>query len=777
MLSLVDVWLDFTQQWGVFGVQGAEAQGDGERPKCAQCGINKIPCQWPEPRKRGPPKNLMSAMERRLIRTEDVLFALLSHTSDDQVMSALRELQSLGQGTDTARRCNFGTAYWETFPLDSVGQVKAWWRNQASSAAGEHRDLATSAAKTVSNVSPGIAQESDSEYHEDSNNDYREDSLLLATDHDDLAGCIFNIALLDTDDLPDVGSVKIRSGTELFPILSLLALRSDAKSIQALLAAQVYFISIMSLRHASSVGVLVSKAIYQAGMHRCPVRYAHLSPDECAMRKRIFWSFYVLDRFVSQSLGHPNGIQDSDIDVCSPGRPDLHEPVVQSTRPDSGTAADATILHLPVNHPDRISVTPDQQSREDPEDDQGEEIQDSETHTACSNGETSARAVAIHRHRQETQSVLEHHVRHSQLVGRILDVFHKSIHARDMKNQTILFLKADIAAWGNDLSRPRLGTDSASVPALSPDPTVFPYITHQYTILLLNRPFLSFDSRSADFQAAIQTCIGTANTIITAIEQYATSGGPLFWPGYMSAVWMSGLVLALSARLKVYSIAKATRGIRIVLGILSRMEKRWRTARDCRAVLSMLLENIESPRRQQKRPRSDAGDDESVVGVLRETTQATDSRPRTSKRRATHHLNLESQSGTKVDAPWGEGGHVYTPSKTRTPVVNFMKRSMDVDFGAPKEPLSRHSSHPNGYSIFTQSDLNSFSAPFLQETDLNMGAYFSPIPTTFPDRHRDPLTQQTDLFDNDYSTFDIFDGATWGSLLDIVNVAGGTTEP
>ncbi|TEA21428.1 putative transcriptional regulatory protein [Colletotrichum sidae] len=589
--------------------------------------------------------------------------------------------------------------------------------------------------------------------------------------------CIFNIALLDVDDLPDVGSVKIRSGTELFPVLSLLALRSDAKSIQALLAAQVYFVSVMSLRHASSVGGLVSKAIYQAGMHRCPVRYAHLSPDECAMRKRIFWSFYVLDRFVSQSLGHPNGIQDSDIDVCSPGRPDLHEPVVQSTRSDSGTAADATILHLPVNHPDRISVTPDQQGREDPEDEQEEEVQDSEKHATCSNGEASARAVAIHRHRQETQSVLEHHVRHSQLVGRILDVFHKSIHARDMKNRTILFLKADIAAWGNDLSRPRLGTDTASVPALSPDPTVFPYITHQYTILLLNRPLLSFDSRSADFQAAIQTCIGTANTIITAIEQYATSGGPLFWPGYMSAVWMSGLVLALSARLKVYSIAKATRGIRIVLGILSRMEKRWRTARDCRAVLSMLLENIESPRRQQKRRRSDAGDDESVVDILRETTQATDSRPRTSKRRATHHLNLESQSGTKVDAPPVEGGNVHTPSKTRTPVVNFMKRSMDLDFGAPKEPLPRHSSHQNGYSIFTQSDLNSFSAPFLQETDLNMGAYFSPIPTTFPDRNRNPLTQQTDLFGNDYSTFDIFDGATWGSLLDIVNDAGGTTEP
>ncbi|KAF6829619.1 putative Zn(II)2Cys6 transcription factor [Colletotrichum plurivorum] len=142
--------------------------------------------------------------------------------------------------------------------------------------------------------------------------------------------CIFNIARLDMGEKPDIGAAAIRSGSDLLPTLSLLALRSDACSIQALLSAQVYFISIMSLRHASSVGGLISKSIYQSGMHRCPVRYGHLSSDERSMRKRIFWSFYVLDRFVSQSLGHPNGIQDSDIDVCPPGRRDLHETVTRS---------------------------------------------------------------------------------------------------------------------------------------------------------------------------------------------------------------------------------------------------------------------------------------------------------------------------------------------------------------------------------------------------------------------------------------------------------------
>ncbi|KAJ0353758.1 hypothetical protein KNSL1_001786 [Colletotrichum chrysophilum] len=266
------------------------------------------------------------------------------------------------------------------------------------------------------------------------------DALYASTEHDRrnvaslsrlvIFRCIFSIARLDSDVAVDIGSAGIRSSSDLLPTLSLLALRSDACSIQALLSAQVYFISVMSLRHASSVGGLISKSIFQSGMHRCPVRYGHLSPDERSMRKRIFWSFYVLDRFVSQSLGHPSGIQDSDID-------------------------------------------------------------------------------------------------------------------------------ADVAAWGNDLTEPRPGPTLMNIPELTPDPTVFPYITYHYTVLLLNRPSLSLDSRCAEFRAALQTCISAAKAIVPTVDQYHQTGGPLFWPGYMSAVWMSGLVLALAARVKSYSLSRA----------------------------------------------------------------------------------------------------------------------------------------------------------------------------------------------------------------------------
>lgn len=36
------------------------------------------------------------------------------------------------------------------------------------------------------------------------------------------------------------------------------------------------------------------------------------------MRKRIWWSFYCIERLVCQALGLPLDLQDDDVDVCLP---------------------------------------------------------------------------------------------------------------------------------------------------------------------------------------------------------------------------------------------------------------------------------------------------------------------------------------------------------------------------------------------------------------------------------------------------------------------------
>lgn len=264
---------------------------------------------------------------------------------------------------------------------------------------------------------------------------------------------------------------------------------------------------------------------------------------------------------------------DSDLDVCPPGHQDLHDPVAQSAFSRN------TILHLPANHPERCLVSPRPQSQrrgpsqevdEDEDEDENEDegaaregnagVGSSNTHGSAPGSRLSmSMAAKIAQHRRETQAVLEHHVRYSQLTGKLLEMCHNSIHVRGpyISNQNTLLLKADAAAWSNNLTRRwRLESNNTE---LSPDPTVFPFISCQYAILLINRPCLSLDPSCAEFRDAIQTCISAANSIIDMMEQYSDAGGPLFWPGYMSAAWMSGLVVAFAARLGLYSRTKATR--------------------------------------------------------------------------------------------------------------------------------------------------------------------------------------------------------------------------
>ncbi|KAF4907486.1 putative transcriptional regulatory protein [Colletotrichum fructicola] len=565
------------------------------------------------------------------------------------------------------------------------------------------------------------------------------DALYASTEHDRrnvaslsrlvIFRCIFSIARLDSDVAVDIGSAGIRSSSDLLPTLSLLALRSDACSIQALLSAQVYFISVMSLRHASSVGGLISKSIFQSGMHRCPVRYGHLSPDERSMRKRIFWSFYVLDRFVSQSLGHPSGIQDSDIDPTTPKdvrNPETKESTIQIHQ-QKWKKGIKTQLQIAKQTPVQPKLPPF--------------------------------FATVKRPRTSFKTM--------------------SIHARDMNNLTILFLKADVAAWGNDLTEPRPGPTLMNIPELTPDPTVFPYITYHYTVLLLNRPSLSLDSRCAEFRAALQTCISAAKAIVPTVDQYHQTGGPLFWPGYMSAVWMSGLVLALAARVKSYSLSRAKSDIRTVLKLLTVMESRWRMAKDCKGVLSVLLDNIEHRSKGHKRTRTEGDETPSPIPTN------SDGSPRTTKRQMTQAPSAGLRG--RLDRAHGRSSrssHAIAQNRSRTPLPHSAQRSVrfhdsrsDNFYYNMETPQHIPSSHEQmttfspGFSTGEATLFGTSQDMSFQNNASNMSTYFSQIPTTFPDRQR-TAQGQMDQYGHTDNFFDMFDGATWGSLIDIVNDAG-----
>lgn len=347
--------------------------------------------------------------------------------------------------------------------------------------------------------------------------------------------CVFNLASLLRPDLRLPRESQIESPSSMYPLLGVLSCRHDIPSLQALLAAQLYLVARMSLRTASTVGGCILRSMLHAGLHRCPFRYKELSSHDRHLRKRIFWCAYAIDRYLSQALGLPLGIQDSDIDVCPPGAPEIHLPGIHGTdclRLFGGTPSEkGTSQNI---RSDKIL----NQETEDP---------------------------------RKREVALANYVESGKLTGQALELFHKSVLVRSIRRSSVLFLASDVHRWWNSLPRElqgNLGKADASIPAVSSassSPTDKPFdfgpfftILYQHLILLINRPFLSLAPSTPEFCSALQTCIGAARGILAALRSQVDGKQELFWPGFLSAAWMSGLVLAFACQLRQYVLSKGS---------------------------------------------------------------------------------------------------------------------------------------------------------------------------------------------------------------------------
>ncbi|KAF4965521.1 hypothetical protein FSARC_6701 [Fusarium sarcochroum] len=337
---------------------------------------------------------------------------------------------------------------------------------------------------------------------------------------------IFNLASLHGNNLLPVAS-RIKKPADVLSCLPSLAVKGDLVSIQALFASELLLVARMSLRTAAAVGGLLSRAIFLAGLHRCPCRYAQLSTDECDIRKRLFWSIYVLDRYLSQALGHPLGIQDSDVDVCPLMGPELHHPQLQPTTPFRLDEAGLSASPFSGTFPDSSSSDSDQ--------------------------------------KHDRHLILSFQVDYSRLLGRALELFHKSLHIRSIDPSSILSLRTDINAWWNALPsslqeyQPTSQTDTIESQSREFNESAYFILLHSQLVLLSYRPWLSLEPASPEFQAALQTCISEAREIINIINKQRIGGYALFWPGYLSATWMAGIVLAFACHLRLYLLDKGKR--------------------------------------------------------------------------------------------------------------------------------------------------------------------------------------------------------------------------
>jgi hypothetical protein len=352
--------------------------------------------------------------------------------------------------------------------------------------------------------------------------------------------CIFNLGALLRPDLELPPECRIQSPTSMTALLGSLSTRHDVVSLQALLAAQVFLVAKMSLRPASTFGGCILRSMLHAGLHRCPFRYAQLSSHDRQLRKRIFWCAYAIDRYLSQALGLPLGIQDSDIDVCLPAAPEAHSP------PEARTSNAHLSPYRPAVEIERGGISTGDSAASD-----------------TPRSVSTARQESHVEDNRRKESVLASYVDSGTLTGRALELFHKSILVRSVSRSAVLFLVTDIHKWWNglpvELQGKSAGVDQDSSTSLADSPFDFgPFFTilYQHLILIINRPSLSLDPSTAEFSSGLQTCIGAARGILAALRLQVGSQQAFFWPGFLSAAWMSGLVLAFACQLKQYVLAK-----------------------------------------------------------------------------------------------------------------------------------------------------------------------------------------------------------------------------
>lgn len=342
--------------------------------------------------------------------------------------------------------------------------------------------------------------------------------------------CVFNISSILQPDLRLAQKAKITSAAHALKLADVLLYRHDILSLQAILAIQLYLVASMSLRNASLLGGTILRAVLHAGFHRCPFRYQQLSNHDCQLRKRIFWCFYAIDRYLSQALGLPLGIQDSDIDVCRPSAPEVHTPSPRSVPSASPLMTDASVKE-PNNN-----------------------LQHSNLKIPSRGSRRSSGVASPNR-----EATLAGFVAYGELTGRALELFHKSTHSREIRRSAVLYLVSDVHKWWNNLPSTLqnvLMDPSKSSEDASPEMSPFFSVLYKHLILCINRPCLSLDSSSPDFCSGLQICIDAARSILSLLKTQLTRSQAFFWPGLLSAAYMAGLVIAFACQLGQYSISK-----------------------------------------------------------------------------------------------------------------------------------------------------------------------------------------------------------------------------
>lgn len=119
-------------------------------------------------------------------------------------------------------------------------------------------------------------------------------------------------------------------------------------SIQARLCQCFYLLSQSRVNHCWSLFGTTAHLILALGIHRKRRLESHINIDmiELECRKRVFWSAYSLDNYLSAALGRPRTFHDDDIDQVSFHHPPLISDIVLTLNTRNSQAASMIQISL-----------------------------------------------------------------------------------------------------------------------------------------------------------------------------------------------------------------------------------------------------------------------------------------------------------------------------------------------------------------------------------------------------------------------------------------------
>jgi hypothetical protein len=269
-------------------------------------------------------------------------------------------------------------------------------------------------------------------------------------------------------------------------IQSLLTEPTTIPLLQAAFCAQLALTSLLRLNAASRVGGVITRTAFHLGLHRCPGRFSCFGSQEVDIRRRLFWSIYSLERYLSQALGIPLSIRDDDIDVCYPGE-ERH----------------VTATPEPFTHP-RLQLL--------------------------------CHLAKFARVRGLILELRNKSISHSH-AGTV-----EASHVNGELSQWWNEVYDDVNPIEEHAdTEPEPGQE----PVLTPYHRLLLIVLRHEALISMNRPLLAAENPNPDYKNALQTCIASSRSLLAALKKYMScaSGAPLTWPSFTWTTWMACLIL------------------------------------------------------------------------------------------------------------------------------------------------------------------------------------------------------------------------------------------